>query len=182
MDNQAKSTLQDRPMRQSRSQGALLVVGMLAVAVLAAVFAWNFRLNQSHHVLEFYGGPSASLIRRAKVVEWLEVTDGQDVAEGSAIQLAAPIDISSQSGLIHARAAMISDVSYKWDAEGTTPQWHFVLRFRDSNAGSCSVAFDLTTHQCMCLENGNRVAIGEKLSDGLKAFSAEVQQNTTQDE
>ncbi len=182
MDNQAKSALQDRPMRQTRNQGALLVVGMLTVASLAAVFAWNFRLNQSHHVLEFYGGPAASLIRRANVVEWLQVTDGQDATDSSAIRLSAPIDITSQSGLIHARAAMISDVSYDWESEKATPDWQFVLRFSDSNDSSCSVAFDLTTHQCMCLENGNRVAIGEKLSDGLKAFTAEVQQNTTQDE
>jgi hypothetical protein len=166
-----------------KNQGSLVVIVIFAVATGAALFAWNFRMQQSHLVLELYGGQFAALIRGAETVQWLDIvpSDGpagrrSDTDDGSAASpnlSADPIDITQQSGLIHARAALISDVSYQWDAPIPPARWQFALRFKDSDL-QCTLAFDLDSQQCICLENDKRIVLGEKLVTGLKAFVDEV--------
>ena len=177
MENRTNQPL--NPARESRvkNNGTVLVVGMFVAATAAAIFAWNFRMQQSHQVLELYGGPAASLIRGAKIVEWIDVADigsGLDSQEALEQNSAEPKDITQQSGLIHARAAMISDVSYQWQLPTSEAHWEFVLRFKNPTGESCSVVFDLNSQQCMCLENGNQVVIGEKLTAGLETFNREI--------
>ncbi|MCA9211451.1 MAG: hypothetical protein KDB27_00165 [Planctomycetales bacterium] len=155
--------------------GKLLVIGIVAVAVAASVFAWNFRKQQSHRTLGFFGGTNASLIRTAQKVEWLEVEHSpSEPPTTTNLKFSPPLDVTDQRGLIHARAALISDVSFDWDTPPDGNDWEFAMRFIGKDDASCTVLFDISSKKCLCLDNGNSVSIGEKLAEGLHTFRSEI--------
>lgn len=172
-----------------KNQGSWVVIVIFLAAASAALFAWNFRMKQSQRVLDLYGGQNAALIRGSQAVYWIDfvpavptpnsgdlhpgrVPNGELTPELS--KFSKPVDITRQSGLIHARAALISDVSYDWDKSTTDANWQFGLKFKSSES-ECTLLFDLVSRQCLCLNNGRQVTIGEKLVSGLQAFADDVQ-------
>lgn len=156
-----------------KNQGRLIVVVIFGVALAATLFAWSFRLRQSQHVLEFYGGDAASRIRRAQDVQWLPVKTPSPTSDLSSLTFDSPVEIVKQPGLIHARAALISDVSYDWDAPAQAGNWKFAIRFRDSD-GTTTLAFDLDSYQCAYMEDAKIVALGPKIVEGLTVFVNDV--------
>ena len=54
---------ESQPPRTRVVSGKLIILGILAVALLAAGISWVFRYNATHHAAGFWGSKAARLIR-----------------------------------------------------------------------------------------------------------------------
>ena len=98
---------------RSRSAGAWIVAGMIALGVALAVFAVAFQWGQTRRCLSFYGSEAAHRIQTAPRVELWRL-------DPAAPHLAPPadrrIDISQARGLVHLRRGLVEDANFAWDA------------------------------------------------------------------
>ncbi|MCA9198251.1 MAG: hypothetical protein KDA87_11965, partial [Planctomycetales bacterium] len=118
------------------NQGRMVVIGMVVVALAAAIFAWTFRLSQGQQILTFWGADAASAIRLGSEVKLLQLEAGQIDSSNALVRSlngmdwTAAIDISKTSGLVHARQALITDASYAWSSEANadwSKDWDVLL-------------------------------------------------------
>src|SRR4051794_22769570 len=100
--------------------GHFVVLGMLAVALVAATFAWWWNFQRGRKALEFYGPETATLIRTAPKVELSR--DGEPLR-----------DISKAKGLLNARTSLLGDASYEGISTSQLARSDFSLRFTDGN-------------------------------------------------
>ena len=131
-------------------RGKWLIGLMLGSALVLSGYAWWHQYQAGQRCAAFWGRHTAVLLRYASQVEYvpLEEIVGQPTGEawsqgGRSFRLGTPVDISKSRGLVHARHALVDDLSYHW--EGTnrsqsdgpesdrhTPEWQFLLRFRQA--------------------------------------------------
>src|SRR4051794_18776886 len=110
------------PPTASSNSGKLLIIGILAVAFVAAAGSWIFRYNATHRAAELWGPQVAQLIRDAPVVEFRKITPPLEGAlpahESGELEqhLGGPelINITSAAGLVHLRNALVEDLSFDW--------------------------------------------------------------------
>src|SRR5690348_9790168 len=119
--------------------GKLLIIGILAIAFVAAGTSWWFRYSATHGAATFWG-PSATLIRDARVVElWKPVNFHPELRDPTLFTDDSEWhDISAAHGLVHLRNALLEDHSFKWPpikipTNTDWRQWTLGLRFRDGS-------------------------------------------------
>src|SRR5262245_25534058 len=140
--------------------GKTAVLAMLAVGVVAAVFAWWWNYNRGRMALEFYGAEAATLIRTAPRVEILRPEPEVD------------IDISKTPGLINARASLLSDASYDWSAAAPAQQSPpFSVRFSRGER-SVVVTFDFESRTVTSSSTQRTAALRPKTADGWRQYLA----------
>lgn len=163
-------------------RGKLAVLLMLAVAAAAAGFAWWWNVQRTKHSLAFYGAEGAWLVRNGREVEILKIAprDAEDLSEdgGSLVlgdrefAVADRYDVSRAKGLIHARAALVDDPSYEWDAPPQALRSEVVpwlLRFADER-GEIYLAIDPQDRYLAVLPAGNGVRLIPKIAAGWQTF------------
>jgi hypothetical protein len=107
------------------SSGQVAVLGMLALAVGAATFAWWWNYHRGRQALELFGANGAALVRSAKTVEIM------------ATQQTDMVDISRAPGLLNARASLLNDASYDWqNSPPPLVDSDAAVRFRDGESSS----------------------------------------------
>jgi hypothetical protein len=138
-----------------RGGGKLAVLAMIAVALVAATFAWWWNFNRGRKALAFFGPTAARLIRTAPKVEILvvggpESTGGPDSTDDKVLigsgQFAVyrRIDISKAPGLVHARTSLLMDSSYSGGIKMTARGYYTeIVRFADDD-GEVFLAFTET--------------------------------------
>jgi hypothetical protein len=100
--------------RRSYGGGKIAVLAIIAIALVAASFAWWWNFNRGRKVMAFFGPRAAHLIRTAPKVEILVIggpesaagpgsTDDKIKLNNFTYSVFKRIDISKASGLIHAR-------------------------------------------------------------------------------
>jgi hypothetical protein len=145
-------------------RGKIAVLSMFALAIGAAAFGWWWNFRRGERCLAFYGGQAATLIRTAPTVEILEV-------ETTDVRVTKRIDISKAPGLLNARAALLDDASFEWNA---APPASFnpsprLLRF--SNAGDeVLLRFDTEERWLEVLPDGKGAKLDPKTASGWKQF------------
>jgi hypothetical protein len=140
--------------------GRTAVLAMLAVGVVAAVFAWWWNYNRGRMALEFYGAEAATLIRTAPQVEILRPEPEGD------------IDISQAPGLINARASLLSDASYDWSAAAPAQQSPlFSVRFSRGER-SVVVTFDFENRTVTNSSTQRMATLRPKTADGWRQYLA----------
>jgi len=146
-------------------RGKIAVLSMFALAIVAAAFAWWWNFRRSERCLAFYGSEAAALIRTAPLVEILEI----DPADGKAI--VKRIDISQAPGLLNARAALLDDASFDWNAPpaATTATVTRMVRFA---AGEREVLLRFAAGQqaLEVIPQGKIATLDPKTSSGWKQF------------
>ncbi len=158
-----------------------MILGMFAMAVLAAAAAWWAQYAKGRQALAFWGADAAWLIRQADDIElWvfeppLSVADGPLAIDESAITLRR--DLSHARGIAHARQALIVDASYVWPAKSKTSgdaKWEYALAF--SQAGRRAIVlFDLKQRgRAKLASGGEEIKLGEILKNGLQLFFDEA--------
>jgi hypothetical protein len=167
-------------------RGKLAVLLMLAVALAAAGFAWWWNVERTKRSLALYGADGAWLVRNGRVVEILKIVPrneddlpAEDQPEGGSLMLgdskfavAARYDVSRVKGLVHARAALVDDPSYEWDAPPIATQsdaFPWLVRFADER-GEIYLAIDPGKRQLTVLPGGERVRLIPKIADGWQSF------------
>jgi hypothetical protein len=151
------------------NSGKLVILGMLAVALAAAAFAWWRQYHLGRRSLEYWGAEGARLIRAAPQVELVKLSGAAAEAPPNSLRR----DVSQARGLVHARQALISDASFLWgDKPSTTPAWEYALVFRDGSR-EFTVLLDLSRDLAGSGALRAPVRLGPTLSQGLRQFLAE---------
>jgi len=161
--------------------GKVAVLAMIAIALVAATFAWWWNFNRGRQTLAFFGPQAAHLIRTAPKVEIL-VVGGPDAAGGydstdDKVRLSngefavfRRIDISNAPGLIHARASLLADSSYA--GEPRMSLWGSfteVVRFADVD-GEVYVAITEPDGSIQIVSEVKSMPLIEKTADGWRQF------------
>ena len=167
-------------------RGKLAVLLMLAVAVAAAGFAWWWNIERTKRSLALYGPEGAWLVRNGREVEILKLAprkagdlSAEDQPEGDSLVLgdaqfavADRYDVSRVKGLIHARAALVDDPSYEWEAPPQafrSDALPWLVRFADDR-GEIYLAIDPAKRQLTVLPGGRSVRLISKIADGWQSF------------
>jgi len=173
------------------NSGKLVIVAILAVALVAAGFAWWFQSNQSARALDFWGSDVAHAIRLAEPVQVKRLVlaakktpngDGasasdsiEDQPSGELIRVdardfrvAATRDLTEAKGLVHARQALIQDASFKWNkpSAGEVADWDYLLEF--GQVERASLLIDLESGQIRTLNEPRAATVN--IVSGLAVF------------
>jgi len=142
---------------KSDGRGAVAVLAMLGVAILAATFAWWWNFDRGRRTLDLYGPEAATLVRTAPKVELLGHPNGD-------------IDISKAPGLLNARTSLLSDPSYEWTSSETPfDASQYAVRFsRDGR--SATVFFDFENQSINIAPNCRNAKLSKKTADGWRAY------------
>jgi hypothetical protein len=166
----------------------LLIIAIVAVGVAAGLFAWQHQYRRGAQVMELWGKDNTYRIRLAEDCELLRLarssTDTTDTLpiEGEDWQIVRREDISQARGWVHARQALIQDVSYRWDspdgAPATGAQWEVAIIFRDpkKNEQTTTLAIDLNSGAVCDIQTRRRGNVSP-IVDGLKVFFDEQWQS-----
>ncbi len=171
------------------NSGKQFILGLLSVAMLMAAYAWWHHRQQGKLALDFWGAEVAYQLRHAPEVElWQLGTPVENSGEPSSDQPTTPdapanlesssvattvsIDgrdwpvvqqqeISQARGLVHARHALIVDLSFVWPAkpsdDSIRPDWGYALKFVTEDRTPTVVLLDLK-HGWIRSLAGNRMA------------------------
>ena len=167
--------------RNILSSGQAAVIGMLALAVLAAGFAWLWNFNRGRISLDFYGPQAARLIRTSPQVEIL-IVGGPESADGAQSTsdfiamhgrqqpVFRRIDISRAPGLLNARTSLLDDASYATESSDVSAQsFSELVRFSD---GKSEVLLAITDPDGLVedVSRGKSMQLIKKTADGWRAF------------
>ena len=162
-------------------RGKIVVGSILLVALVMAVFAWNWNYNRGRKSMEFWGREAAVLIRQAPQVElWRLAADNDSQAVVERITVSrTPLavvertDISRAQGLLHARFALTEDASFDFSDSrpAQKPQWDYAVRFtRDGR--TATVLFDFTNSRVGIAEQNRAARAVPKIIEGWQQFVA----------
>jgi hypothetical protein len=144
--------------------GKLIIVGIVAVALIAAVFSWVFRYNATHRAAEFWGPKGTRLIRDAPRVSLNKVYMSS---------VSKTRDISKAPGITHLRNALLEDRSFEWEGKRERVPIHdyqWMLTFSDPTRGeTLSILFSSDCHGAGMGRGGikGRGVSTEPISKGL---------------
>ena len=155
------------------NRGKLTIITMFSLAVAAATFAWWYQWQHLGQAIEFWGTDSARLIRSGKNAELMVIKPPTSVPIGSAVPVQHRILLTGKRGLIHARQAMIEDVSFNWEAApDVEAKWQYAMRFWDNEQHSVTVLIDLDSSQVRLLNGEHSQTIADRLRNGLIEYLA----------
>lgn len=134
----------DPAARDSR-RGRQLVAGLLALAVLLAVFAVWFQWQQTRRCLAFYGADQARRIQSSPRVELWSLAPGPQAESDGRDHCGAPerfdprpwrrLDVSRAGGLVHLRRGLVEDANFDWQAVDAGC-WDVALALYDSTSAA----------------------------------------------
>jgi hypothetical protein len=129
---------------QTQILGKYIVLGIVALAAMAAGASWLFRYSATHRAVQYWGPYAAQLIRDAPTINLvrLEATDETkelpmhfQLWSGVHVKATEYYNVSRARGLTHLRNALLEDRSYVWPPrENSQPiDWRWMLQFRDDS-------------------------------------------------
>jgi hypothetical protein len=145
-------------------RGKLVILLMIAVAIAMSGYAWWHQFQSGRRSAEFWGSAEAVRVRYAPHVEFRVLRPAEESASqekyltilGVPYHVDEPVDVTQSRGLVHARHALVDDLSYDWNASiPTNTNWEFLLRFRDRDQ-LVTVAFD-AEQGLICFVDQSRV-------------------------
>jgi hypothetical protein len=149
---------------------------MIALALVAAAFAWWWNVNRGRNALDFYGAEAATLIRSAPTVEiFVRPTPADRGASGSDAPQASSstrqIDISRAPGLLNARASLLDDASYVWDRPppAASPGPYVLIRFVDKGK-QVMLRLEFDSRSLSLVPEGRQTMLVEKTAEGWRSF------------
>jgi len=165
-------------MTPPQTSGKLLTLGLIAIAIAAAAFAWWFQFSRGRRALAYWGGADAAVIRHGERAALLVIGPEGKGAKldigGAEYEITRVVPLDNAPGFVHARHALIDDASYQWDA--APPQsvtWTHALQFEDARGRTVTVAISLTDGVLLPLTSNHPLTMSETLQSGLKDFFEE---------
>lgn len=148
-------------------RGQVLILVIVSVAVAMASYTCWHHYRKGYHALRFWGGDTATLIRHARDVQLLSLSQPADLSpaelgktptlriDDEEIRVKQQVDISTARGLVHARHTLIEDQNFIWNNASLPerPRWDFALQFSDQQ-GQVTLVFDIQNHVVRRLPNG----------------------------
>lgn len=167
------------------NRGKLTIFIILSVAVVAALFAWSYRLRRATPVLGVWGSRAVVAVRLAPKVELLKLQPltaaGQEspdiLVSGKPLRILDRRDISQAKGLIHARHALLQKESFTWgEADNQPAEWSYAFQF-SADGEPTTVMLDFGRRRLTFLDSG-RVAGMEAIAEALEVFVNEQFEGT----
>jgi len=111
--------------------GRHLVLGLMALGLVAALVGIGYQRRQTRGCLAFYGPEMARAITSARHVElWTGLRQGSDARH---VVATARLDVSAAKGLVHLRRGLVEDANFRPLAgaspQTTAPAWAYALVF-----------------------------------------------------
>ena len=161
----------------------MLVIGLLALGLLAAGIGVWFQWQQTRRCLAFYGTRATEQISKSPFVELWQLKPLSGGRHTGRLEAVLVEDITEAKGLVHLRRGLVEDANFQW-VEGNTERapladaaWDLALVFFDSKQkyesertvvvidfGENSQKANLTV-----VGRPGRVALG-KMGKGLKTW------------
>jgi hypothetical protein len=174
------------------NRGRLVIVGIVALALVAALFSTWYHYQHAHRSREFWGTSMAVLIAQAPQVEALrldatEAGDSPDQAAEGESNMVLPIEFGGRSwsvvsakealkapGMSNVRRALVLDTTFDWTSppSDSPPHWQYALEFTDERHWT-TVLFDFDSRQ-VALTGGRKTALLDPAaSKDMREFFAE---------
>jgi hypothetical protein len=180
------------------ASGKIIILGILAVAFIAAGTSWWFRYNSTRRAARFWGRELTLLIRDAPEVILFRQPSRELIQfvekNPSRAKFVDPAhDISKARGVLHLRNAMLDDRSFVWPAAGnpwhslTADPTHWLLSFYDPKSRqSAELFFTKDCHYAGRLKvvfmHKEWMAVStEPIAAGLREMFAEFTAKSTAD-
>ena len=162
----------------------MLVIGLLALGLLAAGIGVWFQWQQTRRCLAFYGTRATEQISKSPFVELWQLKPLSGGRYTGRLEAVLVEDITDAKGLVHLRRGLVEDANFQWVEKGNTERapladsaWDLALVFFDSKQknepertvvvidfGENSQKANLTV-----VGRPGRVALG-KMGKGLKTW------------
>ena len=165
-------------------RGKFVILAILSLALVATGFGIWFKRQMTYQVLELLGPAAVQCVAVPTHVDYLELqaSTGSSPANhretltlpDTRMVITRRLDISGAAGLIHLKHALLQDASYDWHASTDgSPTCQYALQFMDDQDRT-TFLFDLDQRRVLILERGRQAVLGSKISEGLKAYLAEL--------
>ena len=161
----------------------MLVIGLLALGLLAAGIGVWFQWQQTRRCLAFYGTRATEQISKSPFVELWQLKPLSGGRHTGRLEAVLVEDITEAKGLVHLRRGLVEDANFQW-VEGNTERapladaaWDLALVFFDSKQRNESertvvvIDFGENSQKANLTVVGRpgRVALG-KMRKGLKTW------------
>ena len=161
----------------------MLVIGLLALGLLAAGIGVWFQWQQTRRCLAFYGTRATEQISKSRFVELWQLKPLSGGRHTGRLEAVLVEDITEAKGLVHLRRGLVEDANFQW-VEGKTERapladaaWDLALVFFDSKQKNESertvVVIDFVENSqkanLTVVGRPGRVALG-KMGKGLKTW------------
>ena len=161
----------------------MLVIGLLALGLLAAGIGVWFQWQQTRRCLAFYGTRATEQISKSPFVELWQLKPLSGGRHTGRLEAVLVEDITEAKGLVHLRRGLVEDANFQW-LEGNTERapladaaWDLALVFFDSKQNNESkrtvVVIDFGENSkkanLTVVGRPGRVALG-KMGKGLKTW------------
>ena len=161
----------------------MLVIGLLALGLLAAGIGVWFQWQQTRRCLAFYGTRATEQISKSPFVELWQLKPLSGGRHTGRLEAVLVEDITEAKGLVHLRRGLVEDANFQW-VEGNTERapladaaWDLALVFFDSKQRNESertvvvIDFGENSQKANLTVVGRpgRVALG-KMGKGLKTW------------
>lgn len=163
--------------------GSMLVIGLLALGLLAAGIGVWFQWQQTRRCLAFYGTRATEQISKSPFVELWQLKPLSGGRHTGRLEAVLVEDITEAKGLVHLRRGLVEDANFQWVEENTErapladAAWDLALVFFDSKQKNESertvvvIDFGENSQKANLTVVGRpgRVALG-KMGKGLKTW------------
>lgn len=161
----------------------MLVIGLLALGLLAAGIGVWFQWQQTRRCLAFYGTRATEQISKSPFVELWQLKPLSGGRHTGRLEAVLVEDITEAKGLVHLRRGLVEDANFQWVEENTErapladAAWDLALVFFDSKQKNESertvvvIDFGENSQKANLTVVGRpgRVALG-KMGKGLKTW------------
>ena len=162
----------------------MLVIGLLALGLLAAGIGVWFQWQQTRRCLAFYGTRATEQISKSPFVELWQLKPLSGGRHTGRLEAVLVEDITEAKGLVHLRRGLVEDANFQWVEKGNMERapladaaWDLALVFFDSkqtNESERTVVVidfgeDSQKANLTVVGRPGRVALG-KMRKGLKTW------------
>jgi hypothetical protein len=153
----------------AKNTGRIVILGMVVIALLAALYAqWHLYFD-SRRALEYYGADASTLVQQSDHLDLLYLApvtpelQARRLAEITILDetyvVTKMANIDKAPGVIHARTALLSDSNYDWISTANgSPNWVYAFQFR-KNKSTAIVAFSPGSSQAILVGGKNAISI-----------------------
>lgn len=182
-------------------QGKYVILGVLFLAVAAAVVSWIYYARLQRRPIELWGSRAAELMLRAPLARAYRLAPDRSSAgtsaaeagsadrQGADADIAQPghvvtiggetllasdeRDVSHAPGFSHIRQSLIHDRSFAWDAEPVkgSPRWEYAIEFDDQ--GDTAMVVFAPRSDCAALVGSDRTVSIRPVSAAIRDFLVE---------
>ena len=165
--------------------GSVIVIGLLALGLLAAGIGVWFQWQQTRRCLSFYGTKATEQISKSQFVELWRLRPSSGTRHTGRLEAFRVEDITTAKGLVHLRRGLVEDANFRWVTKDNTERvplpdaaWDVALVFDTKQKNSVTektvvvIDFAENAQEANLTVAGRpgRIALVAEMAKGLKTW------------